>query len=116
MTVLPELIYALQKCSIYEIKNKTTGRVYIGRARTVKERLSSHRYNLRANKHVNKLLQSDWNKYGEDDFVFSIIEKVGLKYAHEMEMKWIQSYTQEESYNIVGVKRLNTKQAWEDSK
>lgn len=49
-------------------------RVYIGSSKDILHRLADHKYLLRKNKHYSKKLQSHFNKYGESDLVFDIIE------------------------------------------
>jgi group I intron endonuclease len=62
------------KSGIYKITNKLNGRIYIGSAKEFKRRWSQHAASLKANKHQNKFLQSDYNKCGAEAFVFDIIE------------------------------------------
>lgn len=62
------------KSGIYKIINKINGRIYIGSAKEFKRRWSQHATSLKANKHQNKFLQSDYNKCGAEAFVFEIIE------------------------------------------
>ena len=55
--------------TIYAIRCKTNGRMYIGRTRQLlEERVKAHLTLLRAGKHTNKLMQEDYKKYGEDNF------------------------------------------------
>lgn len=61
---------------VYVIKNTENGKKYIGSTNDKKTRWSKHRSSLRKNKHTNPHLQNSWNKYGEEVFKFSIIEKV----------------------------------------
>lgn len=62
---------------VYRILNTVTGCVYIGAsARSIEERWNHHRNELRRNRHPNSRLQSDWLRYGEDAFRFSVIERV----------------------------------------
>lgn len=55
---------------IYEILNTTNSKRYIGSAINLVSRWRSHRDGLRAGRHINKHLQSAWNKYGEKSFKF----------------------------------------------
>jgi len=61
---------------IYKILNKSNGKFYIGSAACWITRKKTHKYNLRHNKHVNTHLQNAWNKYGESNFEFIIVEEV----------------------------------------
>ena len=60
-------VYMFQSISIPE-------RVYIGSATDISVRLKDHLNLLRNNKHHSPKLQHHYNKYGEDDLEFSIIE------------------------------------------
>jgi group I intron endonuclease len=62
------------KSGIYKITNKLNGRIYIGSAKLFKVRWSQHSSSLRNQKHSNKFLQADFNKSGEEAFVFEVIE------------------------------------------
>ena len=60
---------------IYKIQSKIKPeRIYIGSAKDIKYRWETHLYKLRTGKHVNPKLQYHYNKYGKDDFEFSIVE------------------------------------------
>ncbi len=61
--------------AIYFIKNKLTGKFYVGSARDIAVRWRCHRTELRANKHHSCHLQAAWNKYGEDAFEWQVIER-----------------------------------------
>lgn len=62
------------KSGIYKITNKLNGRVYIGSSKEFKRRWTQHAYSLKTQRHNNKFLQADFNKCGEDAFVFDVIE------------------------------------------
>jgi group I intron endonuclease len=62
------------KSGVYKIVNLINNRIYIGSAKEFKGRWKQHYYSLKANKHSNKFLQSDYNKCGEDAFRFEVIE------------------------------------------
>lgn len=61
-------------CGIYKIVNITNSKVYIGQSNNIKKRWTEHRSALNNNRHVNVHLQNAWNKYGENNFEFVIIE------------------------------------------
>jgi group I intron endonuclease len=58
--------------AIYKITNKLNMMFYIGRSVNVEKRLKQHRWDLKANRHHNPKLQNSFNKYGEENFEFSI--------------------------------------------
>lgn len=63
---------------IYQIRNLKNGKIYIGS--TVKNgfklRWYDHRKTLRKNCHDNDRLQKSWNKHGEQNFIFEILEQI----------------------------------------
>lgn len=61
-------------CGIYQITHKSSGKKYIGSTNNINHRRLDHLRDLRNNRHCNPHLQNTWNKYGENDFVFQIIE------------------------------------------
>ena len=82
------------------IKNLVNGKCYIGSTYDFVDRFRKHRYCLRNNKHHSKILQSSWSKYGENYFVFGIIEFVeSIDNLTIVEQKWMDHYTPE--YNIL---------------
>lgn len=82
---------------IYRILNTTTGDCYIGKSKDVAVRIGQHKSMLKSNKHKYKtgelsLLQKAWNKYGEDAFVFEIIDFCTIDELNDREMYWIDYY------------------------
>ncbi len=58
---------------IYAIKHKVTKRIYIGStSRGIEERYVNHLYLLRNGKHSSKLMQEDYDKYGEQYDVYRL--------------------------------------------
>ncbi len=66
----------MEKSGIYKITNIITNKVYIGSAVNLNMRKNSHFSKLSLNQHGNKLLQNSYNKYGQVNFIFEIIEYV----------------------------------------
>lgn len=77
------------KSSIYKIRNKINGKLYIGSAVKISLRWARHRCDLNLNRHQNRLLQRAWNKYGVDAFIFEIIEVVEPAKLIEREQFWL---------------------------
>lgn len=91
--------------TIYCIENIVNNKKYIGITCQLSDRKSQHKKHLSTGKHYNDYLQRSYNKYGKENFVFKILEKIKTnKYeASERELYWINKlktlYTQE-GYNI----------------
>ena len=83
----------LSKSGIYRILNLVNKKCYIGQTRNFIKRFSRHRLDLRENKHENQYLQNAWNKYGEENFEFSIIESnIEYERLNELEEYYIYFY------------------------
>jgi group I intron endonuclease len=67
------------KSGIYSIVNILNNKIYIGSSINIKKRWASHKRKLRSNSHPNKKLQSAWNKYSEESFIFNIIEHSNIE-------------------------------------
>jgi len=61
---------------IYCIKQVSTNKMYIGLTADYVRRKKEHLCELRHNKHYNQHLQNAWNKYGDLDFNFEILQEV----------------------------------------
>lgn len=62
------------KSGIYAILNTCNNKTYIGQSKSVKQRIARHKSELKHNKHRNIYLQREYNKYGEECFVFKVLE------------------------------------------
>ncbi len=78
-----------EKPGIYAIRHIESGKVYVGSASNISKRWSRHRKDLRMGIHKNKHLQAAWSKYGEEAFVFEILELTSELNAQEQ--FWIDS-------------------------
>lgn len=88
---------------IYKIKNKVNGKVYIGQSIDIKRRWYAHKNELGRQVHCNSHMQKSWNKYGEENFEFSILEECDLNDIDEKEIFWISYYNsanQDFGYNL----------------
>ena len=88
----------LEISGIYIITNSINGKRYIGSSNCIRKRLWKHRSLLRHNKHENPYLQNAWNKYGEDNFTYSVLEECEIQVLLEREQYYIDTLTPE--YNI----------------
>lgn len=61
---------------VYVITNLVNGKFYIGSSVGINTRWWNHLVDLRNGTHENPHLQNSFNKYGEENFAFSIIEEV----------------------------------------
>jgi len=88
----------VNKCGIYKIKNIITHDSYIGSAVNIRNRWYHHHLELSKNIHDNPHFQNAWNKYGVDNFEFSIIEFCEKEALIEREQWYID--TENHAYNI----------------
>lgn len=82
---------------IYCIKNKINGKVYIGSSNNIERRFKRHKTELNTKKHSNKYLEKAYNKYGEENFEFIILELCNEEELIQKEIFFISKY---DSLNI----------------
>lgn len=78
-----------KKPCIYQILCLPTGKFYVGSTDYLPSRRNSHLYELRHKVHKNTHLQRAYDKYGEQAFVFVVIEAVDSKARFAREQHWI---------------------------
>lgn len=89
-------------CGIYCITNLVNGKVYIGQSVNIEKRWVHHKTTLRHNMHINKHLQSAWNKYGEQNFEFIILHECIYEDLDRYEIYYIEKYNSiENGYNLL---------------
>lgn len=83
----------LKKISgIYKIRNRINGKYYIGSSDNIlgtSGRWMEHINGLKSNRHDNSYLQHSWNKYGQQNFEFSILEEVPKSGLFLIEQKYL---------------------------
>lgn len=89
--------YIYKNSGIYSVTNKVNGHKYIGQSKNIYQRINSHKSLLRNGRHVYKngepsLLQRAWNKYGEDNFEFKVVQFCSPSKLNECEKYWINFY------------------------
>lgn len=80
------------------IVNTYNNHRYIGSSSNIQLRLQKHRSCLRHGHHANQHLQNAWNKYGEDCFIYSILEFCDESVKIEREQFYVDTLLPE--YNI----------------
>lgn len=88
---------------VYRIKNTVNEKSYIGSAVKFSRRFWQHRIALRDGTHRNSLLQRAWSKYGEDAFLFSILEVTLPEHAvatEQVMMDYYRAAYRDYGYNI----------------
>ena len=83
----------MNRSGIYKIQSKSKPeRIYIGSAANLHRRKLRHFNYLRKNKHHSRLMQRHFNKYGEDDLVFSVLLLCEKEDLIKSEQFYIDSY------------------------
>ena len=82
----------MSNCGIYYIQNTVTNQIYIGQSKRLNERKRKHYFDLRNNKHQNSHLQNSFNKYGEENFKYGVIEHCEPDRLDELEIAYINLY------------------------
>lgn len=80
---------------VYQIKNLEDGKIYIGSSRNI-NKLNGLSFQLNMGTFLNKSLQSDWNRLGEEKFLIEVLESfvegenpnVTNKKIRELEKSW----------------------------
>jgi len=92
---------------IYKITNLVNLKCYIGKTeRCIQERWSTHKRLLIRGKHLNSYLQAAWDKHGEANFSFEVIEDFNPEFNFDinaLERFWIEDYKsndREFGYNL----------------
>ena len=99
---------------IYSIYCIPTNKFYIGSAAGVNSpkkykngfiaRLNSHRQKLKTNQHRNIYLQNTYNLYGEENFIFEIVEFCKAEECKNIEISYMDKYQSmiyQNGFNII---------------
>lgn len=92
-----------KKCGIYVVLNTLNNMFYVGSSTRCWTRWVEHRGALKKQKHRNAHLQNAWNKYGEENFTFLLIENTSNENACVREQFYLDTYKsfkREIGYNL----------------
>lgn len=87
---------------VYKIRNVVNQKFYVGSTTNMYERTRNHRKRLRRGRHHSPYLQAAWNKYGEECFVFEVVEEVAsVGTLQSAEARWLaEHYGKSHCYNM----------------
>lgn len=91
---------ARELSGIYAIECAASKSAYIGSSRNIYKRFHQHRCALRAGRHRNEHLGSEYCKYGEASFTFSILELCPTEQLIDAENRWMKSRSCAKLLNI----------------
>ncbi len=72
---------------VFQVKNTANGKVLLGSSLNLEGPLNAHKFMLATGHHQNKALQSEWNEYGADKFVFEILQVVKVTNDPNFDLK-----------------------------
>ena len=85
----------MENCGIYQITNIVNNKCYIGSSKNIKKRWYEHKRMLRYGKHHSKYLQQSFKKYGEENFVLTILEICDEGELLKLEQKYFDEINRE---------------------
>lgn len=77
---------------IYQIRNIINNKIYIGSTKNFDQRKYRHFLHLRNGEHHSILLQRAYNKYGEINFVFEVLEECEDQELIKKEQEYLDNY------------------------
>lgn len=91
---------------IYKITNTINGKSYIGSSINLESRKYKHFWLLKRNSHDNEYLQKSFNKYGDSNFLFEILEYCDYENLIGLENYYINKFKSNDltlGYNLATV-------------
>ncbi len=85
---------------IYQIKNNTNDKIYVGLSEDPFRRWANHMAMLRSGQSHHPLLQQDFNEYGEFVYDFSVIDEVEEEMAQNIESYHINRIPSSKTLNV----------------
>ena len=83
------------KMGIFQIKNLTNGKIFIGRGMNVQGKINSSRFQLEQGSHPNSELQKDFKLLGGKNFSFEVVDyldpkKDDMNYDYNDDLKLLE--------------------------
>jgi len=69
----------IKPSGVFEVKNTFNGKVLLGSSLNLEGSLNRHKFMLKIGSHTNKSLQTDWDEFGPENFIFEILEQVQVR-------------------------------------
>jgi group I intron endonuclease len=69
----------LRPMGIYQIKNLSNGKIFIGSSKNLPGKINSHRFQLKQGSHMNRALQKEFTRFGEKNFSFEVLDSLAPK-------------------------------------
>jgi len=98
----------MYRSGIYKIEF-SDGKFYIGESRNIDSRWFSHREDMRAGKHINKLVADAYRECGEP--VFSRLEQACVDDLKKVESKWVTA--NRVNPLLLNYPHINSKNGWD---
>ena len=64
------------KMGVFQVRNTANGKIFIDSSTDLERIWNRHRTQLKFGGHPNQKLQEDWRKYGEEAFVYEILDQL----------------------------------------
>ncbi len=71
--IIREYKEAELSAGVFQIRNKINQKVFVKSTMDM-QTINGQRFQLKMGSHMNKALQEEWNRYGEEAFIFEILE------------------------------------------
>ena len=85
---------------VYAIIHKPSNKFYVGSSVNIKNRIATHKRELKRNLHHCNHLQRAWNLYGENEFEFKeFIKTKDLQKARQVEQLYIDLFFKDKLFN-----------------
>ena len=94
----------MSSIGVYFVRNRKSGKVYIGSSMNMRARLNKHKNHLQRGVHPNEYLQRAFSLHGEAAFEFGVLEQCAAADRLVREQQWIDrlSSTNEKcGYNLI---------------